>query len=188
MIFVRGVACICCTLDFSVKHHNLSNLSSSDITVLHMAASNKKLEPFKLLLHHEKVTNLNPPDTLGQTPLHYACMGGHVAVVEELLKVEAVDKNFLDTSDMTPLHIACAYGRLEVVKVLLTHEAVKVNPRDYKDMTPIDHALHYDRKDIAEVIEARLNELKLEELSLGATETDSGDLGPSSSDTKNETS
>jgi ankyrin repeat protein len=80
----------------------------------------------------------------GRTPLHYACMNGHVPTVQLLMKsgtraasnkcctslcsgcqkryLSGADANRTDNEIYTPFHYACQNGHRSVVKVLLANE------------------------------------------------------------------
>ncbi|XP_030465064.2 ankyrin repeat-containing protein BDA1-like [Syzygium oleosum] len=55
----------------------------------------------------------------GHTPLHVACVAGHVDVVRELLKLMPKFVEKVNAVGFSPLHIAAAQGDVEVVRELL---------------------------------------------------------------------
>ncbi len=61
---------------------------------------------------------LNFNDQGGDTALHLACYGGHLAVARYLTGLERIEfrRNF---KGKTPLHCACEFGRLNVVRFLM---------------------------------------------------------------------
>ena len=73
------------------------------------------------------------------TPLHYATVHGHMAIVERLL-AKGADTELTDANGETPLHDAAAFGRVEVGQTLLTHEA-QVNSLTPEEQTPLDYAI-----------------------------------------------
>ena len=62
-------------------------------------------------------------DNEGWTPLHYACAGGHLDIVEHLVSLGA-DVNKVKNDGATPLHIAATHGQLDTVKYLISEGAV----------------------------------------------------------------
>ena len=57
---------------------------------------------------------------LGRTPLHQACIGGHVDVVRKL-KVECgADVSVRDSQDNTPLNLAAIFRKTNVICVVQT--------------------------------------------------------------------
>lgn len=86
---------------------------------LHEAARENDIESIKILLER---SHPDMRDSSGKTPLHEACLKGHVAAVELLLnsgaKVDARRPN-----GFTPLHYVAANGHKDVCSVLLAHGA-----------------------------------------------------------------
>jgi len=70
------------------------------------------------------------PDVKGQhgwTPLHAACSGGHLVVVEKLVSEYGCDMDARENHGYTPLHVAGFCGRGEVVRELITKYKCPVN-------------------------------------------------------------
>ena len=71
-----------------------------------------------------------------QTPLHQACINGHIQIVQYLVEkgsnIEAKDQY-----QQTSLHIASYWGRTDVVKYLVSKGANK-NAKDADGKTPYD--------------------------------------------------
>ena len=96
-------------------------------TPLHAAARSGHTNICGLLLAHCSDVNEIDPDTK-YTALHYAAVGGHVAVVEALLSWgAAVDQQ--NHGGSTPLHLACQEGHLPCVLALLKAGASVTLPR-----------------------------------------------------------
>lgn len=88
----------------------------------------------------------------GLTPLHYAAMSGHEAILEHLLhmgaNIEAVDGRF----GWTPLHCAADNGHAETVRLLLAHRA-SVDARDDRvKWTPLHFAEMNEHKDVSKLL------------------------------------
>lgn len=71
----------------------------------------------------------------GQTPLHFASIFGHTAIVQYLLERGAQTKA-KDILGSTPLHEACRYGQTDIVQLLLQAEA-DPNSQDSLGKSPL---------------------------------------------------
>ena len=74
-----------------------------------------------------KVKRKNPQNKLGTTPLHYACLNGHIEVCRLMVGM-LEDKNPQNMFGDTPLHQAAKAGHFEICKYvwnLLMHYAPK---------------------------------------------------------------
>ena len=79
---------------------------------------------------------VNSKNAEGNTPLHYACIGGHLGVGELLLR-HGADRNAVNfTASASPLHLAAKHGHLSMVELLILYNAVTDN-RDGKLRTPL---------------------------------------------------
>ena len=63
----------------------------------------------------------------GSTPLHIACQGGHIQLVQLLLSRGAVAAAN-DAQQWNSLHFACLNGHLELVEMLLEHGVAVTAP------------------------------------------------------------
>lgn len=79
---------------------------------------------------------INFKDSEGNTPLHFACIGGYGGVGELLLRCGANHEavNFLESA--SPLHLAVKQGHFSTVQLLLMWGAV-TDVRDGKQRTPL---------------------------------------------------
>ena len=73
------------------------------------------------------------------TPLHYATVHGHSAIVERLL-AKGADVQSTDANGETPMHDAAAFGRVQEAEMLLVQEA-DVNALTPGEQTPLDYAI-----------------------------------------------
>lgn len=62
-------------------------------------------------------------DNQGMTPLHLACLYGHLKIVKILVDAGA-DLKCKDKDATTPLHLACAEGSIEVRSPLFNSHAL----------------------------------------------------------------
>jgi ankyrin repeat protein len=88
-------------------------------TVLHRAADLGVPEIVELLLGTGQI-DVDHQDSWGTAALHYACRGGHLPVVRQLVEAGA-NVNVQENYGYTPLHEAAENGHLEVVELLLEH-------------------------------------------------------------------
>ena len=86
----------------------------------------------------------NPPVELingltndGYTPLHLACIKGHINIVRILLFLKEIDVNIVNEKDGTPLHIACKRNDMQIVSILISFKA-DLNIKNSKNKLPID--------------------------------------------------
>ena len=94
--------------------------------------------------------NLEFKDNLGKTPLHLACLCGHLAVVGYLLLYSS-DENLLKATDTygdTPLHCACNQGHLDIVRYLLTSRGANLEATDDCGLTSLHWACSEYRFDV----------------------------------------
>ena len=75
---------------------------------------------------------------LGQRPIHWACVNGHVAVVDILLQA-GVNFDALDAKGYTPLIVACQYGKTVLAGYLLGRGA-SLKVTDHDGDTPLHWA------------------------------------------------
>lgn len=100
----------------------------------------------ELLLRPNEKEDINQRSKLNEnSPLHLACIGGHVEIVELLLKSKIIDVNQRNFLGLTPLNQLC-YNRemsrsiLDVTKLLLKDLRVDVNTVSNEGSTPFFNA------------------------------------------------
>ena len=114
----------------------LEGLRYMDRTRLHGPVEKGDVDRVREILE-KGVLEMDGRDNGGMTPLHRACMGRNVEIVQLLLDAGA-DVNGDNTGDdMTPLHHACFGRRVDIVEVLLKAGA-DVNARNVSGKTPLD--------------------------------------------------
>ena len=83
-------------------------------------------------------------DPLGLTPLHYACIGGNLEVVQFL----DTDKTATDNTGYTPLHHACMNGHMKVVQYFTLKDQSQLYCQDHNNNTPIHIAAQYNQTEV----------------------------------------
>ena len=73
----------------------------------------------------------------GYTPLHLACIKGHINIIRTLLYLKEIDVNIINKKDGTPLHIACRKNNMQIVSILISYKA-NLYLKDYNDKYPYE--------------------------------------------------
>ena len=92
------------------------------------------------ILRHDKNIDVNFQDDTGATALHYALLGRHHHVVEELLSRDDINVNLRDESGSTALHYAVLRRSRVALDGLLSHKDIWIRPRNKAGKTPLDLA------------------------------------------------
>ena len=88
------------------------------------------------------LVNFRTGGEIGNTPLHFACIAGHVDIAELLIRKMNAKIDSTNAKGETPLHLACKQGNKGVIERLLLARA-SANIRDnYHGNTPL-HVLAY---------------------------------------------
>ena len=69
-------------------------------------------------------------EPVGYSPLHLACIGGHVEIAELLIRRMNAHIDILNNMGETPLHLACKEGHKGVIERLLLARA-RTDIQDY---------------------------------------------------------
>lgn len=116
---------------------------------LHEAAISGRLLVLSMALQHS--VDVARVDVYGRTPLHYACMHGHVRMVTTLLKIGPETIDCLDHDNFTPLIHAIVHHQFACAEQLLTYGA-RIDPQSESDHVPLNLACQYGSPEIANLL------------------------------------
>ena len=88
-------------------------------------------------LFNPSVELINGLTNDGYTPLHLACIKGHINIVRILLFLKEIDVNITQEKDGTPLHIACKKNDMQIVSILVSFKA-DLYIKNLQNKLPID--------------------------------------------------
>ena len=95
--------------------------------------------------------DVNAKDNNGWTGFIIACICGHLAAIQELIKMDELDVNAKDNSGWTGFMIACFHGRLAIVRLLLDAKC-DTEAKDNDGQTGDDLAVERNHSEVAELI------------------------------------
>ncbi|KAI1303520.1 hypothetical protein F5Y03DRAFT_187559 [Xylaria venustula] len=137
--------------------------SNTNMTPLHIAARNNRVNAVELLLNYGAKVDARAPES-GAMPIHDAAGAGSTACIEYLLHHGATLES-LDNTGQTPLIVAAREGKLEAVEKLLD-EGAAVSASDGEGWTAAHRAAWNGHE--------RIVKLLFERNADPAVETDSG--------------
>jgi ankyrin repeat protein len=103
-----------------------------------------------MLTHHSTADFINVQSKHGLTGLHFASIGGHIAIIKELINNGASCATQSVTGS-TPLHSAASNGHRDVCEFFFRDDRVTVDfdAVDEEGATPIEDALSTGYKELA---------------------------------------
>ncbi len=115
------------------------------LSPLHIASNNGFVEAVKIFLIELEKQGINSAiqDTSGMIPLHYACMNGHIDVVDMIVQDSSalwIDVP-LNKDLESPLHKAAGNGYLELIKLLVNKKMHIPFCVDNQNATPLHYAI-----------------------------------------------
>ena len=96
--------------------HLVNEADNMLCTPLHDAADKGQLKQVEILLDKGAMIKRT---VIGFSPLHYACLQGHLSVVKKLIERHPFQSDLLTHNKDTPLHLAARSGHAAIVKFLL---------------------------------------------------------------------
>ncbi|PSK34424.1 Glycerophosphodiester phosphodiesterase GDE1 [Elsinoe australis] len=137
-------------------------------TALHELAISGRLDSLTLALDHG--ADVRSTDVYGRIPIHYACMRGHVAVIEALIVADRSQTaarqqggmqegkgedtstvDYWDLDNFTPLVHGIVHSHIEVVKILLSLGA-RIDPASETDHIPLNLACQHGSASIVDLL------------------------------------
>ena len=127
----------------------INNLHQKSMDILTNEENNWNALHYSCFYGREKMTqNLiklyNPSPELingitkeGYTPLHLACIKGHINIIKILLFLKDIDVNISCEKEGTPLHIACEKNNMQIVSILVSYKA-NLKIKNSKNKYPIE--------------------------------------------------
>ena len=116
---------------------------------LHEAAISGRTSILQLGLEQE--VDVARADVYGRIPLHYACMFGHVQLVQYLVSIKPATIEYLDHDNYTPLIHAIVHHRIDCVQELVD-KGVHLDPFDYSVHIPLNLACQYGSYEIVKLL------------------------------------
>ena len=122
-------------------------------TLLHYAADYGNVDKARELLKHGRY-DVNCRDGIGRTPLHWACIGGHVDMVRMLISEFQADTTLHNQSVYgdTPLHDAAWRGRGEVALTLITEFGCDTNLQNNDGYTSLHAACVHGHASVVRMV------------------------------------
>ena len=150
-------------LDRCLYREDINNtISRSPLSAMHIIAYLGYEEMISELLNHGFEADVK--DSTHRTPLWWAALQGHEAVVDLLLLQNRVNVNSRglvyskwrgQVSTKTPLGIAAMWGRDRVVNLLIQREDVDVNFPDEDGISPLSRAIEGQHSAVVELLLTR---------------------------------
>ena len=105
-----------------------------------------------MIIDHERVSDKNPANEAGYTPLHLAAIQGHLNICKLIIEHREVsDKNPSNRHNgRTPLHLAASNGKLEICKLMADN--VMSDHEDVNGNTPLHEAARNGHWEVCKLI------------------------------------
>jgi len=116
---------------------------------IHEAAKEGYLEKVKMLLEKDPQL-INTKDETGRTPLHWACRGVHIKIVEYLIE-NGADVNARDINNVTPLHSLSYRGQTDCIELLIKNGA-DIETKDASGLNALFYAAYGGHKGAMEAL------------------------------------
>jgi ankyrin repeat protein len=133
------IICLCGASDLlGLIPENFINCATYDgLSLLHCAADQGHIDICAYLIHVPGII-IASRDDAGMTPLHYACISGHIAIIQLLIEHGSY-WNCRDDRGRTPLLLAARHGHAFLIDWLVARGA-NINSRDDAGAMALHHA------------------------------------------------
>ena len=123
---------------------NLDEEGDDGVTLLHVLAEGNERKGIRYLI--DKIKNIDPRDTMGQTPLHKACLRSNFKTAKFLIE-NGADVNGITEKGDSPLTILAAQKEqdMSLLKMLLDNNA-NIHHQNNDHMRAIDFVRQSNRK------------------------------------------
>ncbi|CAL1539768.1 unnamed protein product [Lymnaea stagnalis] len=107
------------------------------------------LIPVQTIVEQCGLPVLSMRDDKGHTPSHWACLGGHTAILRYMIENKVpIDEASTNELGAKPIHWACVNGHIAIVDIL-TQAGVDLDTTDNKNCTPLIVAAQYGQTMLA---------------------------------------
>lgn len=125
--------------DFIQENMSVLTNKETQWNALHYSSfyGSEKMIQNLIKLYNPSPELINGVTKEGYTPLHLACIKGHVNIIKILLLLKDIDVNIKSKKEETPLHIACEKNNMQIVSILVSYKA-DLNIKNSKGKLPIE--------------------------------------------------
>ena len=124
-------------------------LSMKAVSLWYCFLCYRMLVPVQTVVDQMGPDVLNMRDEKGHTPAHWACLGGHTAILRYLLEHKAViNEPSNNELGARPIHWACVNGHIAIVDILV-QAGVSLDVTDNKGCTSLIVAAQYGQTMLA---------------------------------------
>ena len=110
-------------------------------SLVHLVCKQGDLEVVEQLLFTDYKFDPMIIDDNGNTPLHYAAIGGNVEAATLLITKRDVPVDYQNDNNETPLHLACNKGHSTFIQTLVIEHKADINTCDMNNHTPLQRAV-----------------------------------------------
>ena len=137
---------------FLLPKTNINVSDHESISALDIAARTGNNEILKILLDQKCVFSAKSKGIHERTALHHACNGGHLEMVDTLIRAYDSDLQATDNEGLTPLHVAAGAGRKYIVEKLIKVYKCPVDSNNSDGFTPLAVAAMAGECEIVKVL------------------------------------
>lgn len=122
--------------------------------ILHQAAGTNNIRAGLFCLNRSNTVDVNNPNQMNETPLHYASLYGNVSFIQLLLSFPNINVNALTSKHQTPIHLAMSSFSHQASLCLMNHPNLDpfIQDEDENNNTVIHYAAKNDYFDIFQMV------------------------------------